>query len=54
MDFNQFVEGILAVWTVVLIWASVRLVRLAKQVEADRQGIRRWIDRDNQTNRERF
>ncbi len=33
---------ILFIWSVVLLWATLRLGRLAKELDAERRAVRRW------------
>jgi CHASE3 domain sensor protein len=36
------VAVILFVWSVVLLWATWQLIRLARELDAERQAMRRW------------
>lgn len=42
LDFNLLVEGILAVWTIVLLWGSWQLSCVAHSLVEERRELRRW------------
>jgi len=42
IDFGMIVEGILAFWTIILLWASWQLSRMIRLLSEQRRELRRW------------